>query len=83
MPARNTKIGAQKCVTQRVRNRAGIVHIARVHAAAAEEVACVIEHHDGHDEAAQKVDAVEPRSRLHKALVPEVITRDAHFLDQP
>ena len=52
--------GAQKCVIQRVMNRTGVVVARSVgdarHRAAMNEVADVIERHDDHHAAAQRID---------------------------
>ena len=60
MPARKTKIGAQKCVTQRHEQR-GLRDIARIERTRAEEIAGMVERHDHQHEATQEVDGVEPR----------------------
>ena len=62
MPARKMKIGAQKCVIQRVRNSAGSATSRGLKPLGAEEIAGVVERHHHHDQAAQQVDGVEPRA---------------------
>ncbi len=66
-PAVNTNTGAQKCVTQRVRNRIARrrreVGRRRRHRGAMKEVAHVIERHDDHDGAAQGVDRFDASGR--------------------
>ena len=61
------KVGAQRCVIQRVAKSATLVRSRSVgekmQRVAAEEVAHVVEDHQHDDEAAQLVDDLEPRAR--------------------
>jgi hypothetical protein len=70
VPARNTNTGAQKCVTQRVRNSAGSFTSRGLKAARGEEIAGVVERHQHHYETPQQIDGIEPhRVRSHRRCV--------------
>ena len=61
MPVSKKKTGAQKCVTQRVKNNGMVVWVGSVglKAGLAKEVACMIERHQNHDDAANHVNRFE------------------------
>jgi hypothetical protein len=59
MPARKMKVGAQKCVIQRVRNSAGSA-TSRGLKPLREEIAGVVERHHDHHKAAQEIDRGDP-----------------------
>ena len=65
MPVSRKNTGAQKCVTQRVKNSGDgrLGQIGGVHARHAEEVAHVVERHQDHDDAAHHVDRFEALAR--------------------
>ena len=59
-PARKMKVGAQKCVIQRVTNSAGSITSRGYEAASAKKVARMIQGHECHDESAQDVYGNDP-----------------------
>ena len=66
MPARKTKLGAQRCVIQRVKYimPEAVAAFGRVAVVAGEIIARVIERHQHHHQPAQEIDRLDPHPRL-------------------